>query len=336
MFRGLGCALQAPKNQLAKTMTEDFKLCPYCAEEIKEAAIVCKHCGKELPEFKQTNIGKITGNIVQTAIHTARVSLIISLGLYGIRALFILNQFNAIGGLEFRSVLFDAIASSVVTSIAISIVVFLFALPLLWLWQNQRGLAQILMFAGGLIIAYFIYNFMTTGQFLTLNPDSEGISSLASEINNSNTPKADEDYPPPVVNFTYTIPDWAPANSTEYWNAHYLAGQIAWFCGPVVNSYTSYDSGSKTYLNGIRGVIIEVAKDDQINLPIFRIELDEFPTNVRTFIRHTSFYVTNSPDICVYGIPAYQYGHGTQFQRLIVDVRDYKRAPLILLLTPTP
>jgi len=29
------------------------KICPYCAEEVKQAAIVCKHCGRELPGFKE-------------------------------------------------------------------------------------------------------------------------------------------------------------------------------------------------------------------------------------------------------------------------------------------
>jgi len=34
-------------------MTEDTKLCPFCAEEIKAAAIVCKHCGRELPGYEK-------------------------------------------------------------------------------------------------------------------------------------------------------------------------------------------------------------------------------------------------------------------------------------------
>ncbi len=31
---------------------DDIKQCPYCAEDIKKAAIVYKHCGRELPEYE--------------------------------------------------------------------------------------------------------------------------------------------------------------------------------------------------------------------------------------------------------------------------------------------
>jgi hypothetical protein len=30
----------------------NLKLCPYCAEKIKLAAIVCKHCGRELDDYR--------------------------------------------------------------------------------------------------------------------------------------------------------------------------------------------------------------------------------------------------------------------------------------------
>ena len=36
-------------------MSDITKSCPYCAEEIKLAAIVCKHCKRELPGFKVQN-----------------------------------------------------------------------------------------------------------------------------------------------------------------------------------------------------------------------------------------------------------------------------------------
>lgn len=33
-----------------KDVPSDTRLCPFCAEEIKKAAIVCKHCGRDIPQ----------------------------------------------------------------------------------------------------------------------------------------------------------------------------------------------------------------------------------------------------------------------------------------------
>ena len=36
-----------------------MKKCPYCAEDIQDAAIVCKHCGRDINKQNPTKLNKV-------------------------------------------------------------------------------------------------------------------------------------------------------------------------------------------------------------------------------------------------------------------------------------
>lgn len=123
---------------IAKTET---KLCPFCAEEIKKAAIVCKHCGRELPGFEKHSLLKTPLDLENTetvkneggSIKFGVVPGVVFTAIYILSRISILTEAAQVGGLAFRAVLFNL----AMQSLFVFLIFYVIGSVGNWLWRKN-------------------------------------------------------------------------------------------------------------------------------------------------------------------------------------------------------
>ena len=66
----------------------DTKVCPYCAEQIKQAAMKCKHCGEFLAEEKAPSIIEIGDSEIKVQGKSNSILIVLLLGAVFLHVLF--------------------------------------------------------------------------------------------------------------------------------------------------------------------------------------------------------------------------------------------------------
>ena len=72
---GIIAAAAAKTNEQAQVESGEGRKCPFCAEIVKIEAVVCKHCGKDLPAIegrKCPHCGSLVGDYAERCVGCER------------------------------------------------------------------------------------------------------------------------------------------------------------------------------------------------------------------------------------------------------------------------
>ena len=137
-------------------MSEDTKVCPFCAEEIKLAAIVCKHCGRELPGYEEKfPTRKSELQMQQYKITPWQASHNFATIIGGISILVaVYNNYNTLTGEISNTIILDAITYFIANYFSFRVIGAIFV----WLQRKTDTIQAILYFVLVILLMWLYFN----------------------------------------------------------------------------------------------------------------------------------------------------------------------------------